>query len=208
MFKHLIAAAAVALLPITASAETIVIDGGQGQSIFGGEGRGRGISFIANQDFSIDSAGIFFDLLNESFDVLIYSSTNGSDTVALLESESAVVGGSGSAWYDISVDFDFLAGNYYFVGFQPSDLGTSDWSGGNGFYESDSAVLPLDLGVLTAIDGAEGNQADGWGFANTLHPVIRFNGVDSAAVPLPAAPLLMLTGLAGLAAAQRKKKAA
>jgi hypothetical protein len=55
----------------------------------------------ADSSFSIDSIGIEGDLISQSFDVLVLSSTNGHDVGAVLASESVVVGGTGDHFYDV-----------------------------------------------------------------------------------------------------------
>jgi len=173
-------------------------------AIAGGEGGGRGIGFQADSSFSIDSAGIFMDLVSQSYDVLIYGSTNGSDAGAVLASASAVVGGSGAQYYDIAIAYTFTAGSFYVLHWRPTDLGINDWVAANTpngfFFDSD---LPETIGPVTLLDGEEGSGPDDFG--NFLHPNLRVDVVDTAvAAPEPFALALFGLGLVGLGLSRRR----
>ena len=71
------------------------------------------------------------NLVSQSYDVQIYSSTTGHDGGNLLASASTVVGGGGAAFYDIPISFTFAAGNFYLLLWRPTDLGFADWLAGS-----------------------------------------------------------------------------
>lgn len=197
-------------LPFRAAAATVELHSATASPITigaGGEGAGRGVSFLVEEDFSISAAGIYLDLKSESYDVLIYSSTNGYDLIAPLVSASEVTGGSGVSYYDIDISYAFTAGNYYYIQWEPSDQGSGDWLAGaspNAMFSD--AVLPETLGLVTILDGAEGNSTSGISFANALHPNIRLTVVNPAAVPITSAGFLLSGALAGLGLARKKRR--
>ena len=164
-----------------------------------GEGGGRGISFQVSSSFSIDSVGIYGDLLNNSFDVLIYSSTDGHQINTILASATAVVGGTGNGWNDIAINYTFNASDFYVINWQPTSI--SNWAWTLDFYNDSS--LPAVVGPVTLIDGISGNDTS-MNFGNILHPNIRVN-VNT--VPIPAAVWLFGSGLIGLIGIARRKKA-
>lgn len=99
------------------------------------EGGGLGQAFRAEQDFVVQSIGIQGDIVEQFYDVLIYSgefirdgSTNVIEPVSLLASASAVRGGAGAAPHNIPISAFFFAGEHYVVLWRPSDLGVNDWA--------------------------------------------------------------------------------
>ena len=169
-----------------------------GQAGFEGGGRGQG--FYANEDFVVTSIGIFGDLKSELFDLVIYSSTDGSNTGGVLKTATELEGGGGNTWNDIAIDFIFEAGNYYIVNWRPSDLGHSDWVNTIDYYYDYS--LPRTLGPLTLVEGLEGTDAENPD--NLIHPNMRYDIFNP--IPEPTTMLLFGTGLAGLALLRSRRK--
>ena len=169
----------IALSFTTVRAEFIEVNSGQFSftGTGGFEGGGRGHGFRADADFIIDSVGIFADLVPKSFEVVIYSSLNGSDTTGLLARSSAFAGGTGTGWHDIDINFSFNANEFYIVNWRPSDLGEDNWLNSIDYY-SDSS-LPQTIGPLTLIDGIEGTNAETP--ENLVHPTLRYNVVPEPA---------------------------
>jgi len=165
----------------------------------GFEGGGRGQGFLADSSFSVTSIGIYGDLKAESFDVVIYSSTNGSDTTGILTSIAQSAGGIGTGWNDIAINYTFQAGNYYVVNWRPTDLGYQDWVNTIDYYQD--YALPVTVGPLTLLDGLEGTDAEHPD--NLIHPNMRYN---VSPVPEPATILLIGTGLVGLVGFRKKFK--
>lgn len=165
----------------------------------GFEGGGRGQGIYANEDFTVSSIGIFGDLKSELFDIVIYSSINGSDTVSILKTVTELEGGTGNTWNDIAIDFTFDAGNYYVVNWRPNDMGHSDWVNTIDYY--DDYALPTNLGPLTLVDGLAGTNAEDP--KNVLHPNMRY---DITPIPEPATMFLFGTGLVGFLGTRLSKK--
>ena len=144
-------------------------------------GYGRGIVIYANEDFVINSFGIFGQLYSEEFLVSIYNCPNGNVVGDLLFSHSDLSGGLGLAWNDISFDqnFTFNQGEYYFLNWQPVDNGWSNWSYDHGLDYYEDFNLPISFGPLTLIDGTSLNTSGSVNFFNTLHAFFRINVVNS-----------------------------
>lgn len=199
-------ATSLCLAPAQSEAATFTLtDGIESVGLIaGGEGRGRGIAFEVTQDVSITSVGIFVDLVQQSYDVQIYDSTDGNDVGSLLAEATAEVGGAGAVFNDISISFDFMANSLYAILWQPTDLGFGDWVAGNtaGGYGLDGN-LPNTVGPFNVINGFDGNE-NLIGFENGLHPVIRVTTSDTTAVPLPAGGLFLMAGIAGLCVMRRR----
>lgn len=179
----------------SASAAPIVVNSGDFVSTSDGEGGGRAQGIQATSAFSISSLGIFGDLELLSFDVVIYASTNGSDVGAVLETSSAIVGGTGNGWNDIPINFSFIAGSFYVVNWRPTIDNPGNWANTLDFY--DDSALPVDVGPITLLEGIEGFTADN--SANAVHASFRYDIV----APEPASVMLFGLGVAGLCAARR-----
>lgn len=194
---------ALAFLPLQSNAAFVDFNSGIGGfSSTGGESNGRGISFQAISDFSISSFGIFGDLNNESFDVQVYSSIDGSQTNGVLASTTAFSGGTGNGWNDIAINFSFDANSYYVLNWRPTD-GVADWSTSLDYFND--ATLPVDIaGLATLIDGVAGFDATSFG--NTVHARFRIN-TDLSEIPVPAAVWLFATALLGLFGFSKRRKA-
>jgi len=180
----------------------VELNSGAYAGYFGAVGSGRGIGFQADAAFTVDSVGFYGNLNQESFDVVIFSSTNGNQANSILTSSTAVVGGTGIGWNEISINYSFNAGDYYVLNWRPTNISTDTW-GAAAFYRD--SVLPAVIGegdLVTLINGVEGFGAEN--FSNTLHPNLRVNTVVSA-VPVPAAVWLFCSALIGLLAFSQRK---
>jgi len=163
-----------------------------------GTGDGRGISFQAIDDFSISSIGIEAWLFEQSFDVVIWDSTDGHQVNAQLASASAILGGGSFGWNDIAIDFDFLNGNYYAIGWRASDGGSGNWADSLTYYRDSALERTIDDKV-NLIDGFQGYSAEN--FRNTVHPNLRMN----IAVPEPSTIAIFALGIFGLLARRLKQ---
>lgn len=170
-------------------AQTLDLNSGSNQFTTG-EGASRDLSVEALSDYTISSVGINADLLNESFTVNIYPSSNGFDvTGPALASSAAIVGGSGLMFYDIPISLSLTSGNFYVIQWKPTDDGFSDWLGAGGMEYLLDSNLPFDVPPLRMIMGFQNLSVD-----NTLHPHFRLN----FAVQPPAVPTLSQWGLMSL----------
>jgi len=202
--KHILLAAVLSMIVVTAHAvpieiNAVSVDGG---TVGGVPGPIRGIGLLADQSFTISSVGLFSDIGSTSYDVSIYSSTDGNQTTGVLASATATVGGSGLQWYDIPINFAFNAGNYYAIAWATTSGAVIQGGTGAYFHYGYDSNLPLTTGPVTLINGfADPNT--GSGFNNLLHPQLR---VD-ASLPEPATLFLVATGLAGFRFSMRRKSA-
>lgn len=192
----------VLLLSFSAQALPIEVNSGvfAGTGTSGYEGGGRGQGFLADSDFSVTSIGIFGDLKDELFDVVIYSSTDGSNTGNIISSATAQAGGIGNDWNDININFSFHAGSHYIVNWRPNDLGYHDWVNTIDYYHD--YALPVTIGPLTLLDGLEGTYAENP--ENLIHPNMRYNVTNP--VPEPSTIILLGLGLLGLFGVNFRKK--
>ncbi|HUV22000.1 MAG TPA: VPLPA-CTERM sorting domain-containing protein [Gammaproteobacteria bacterium] len=190
---------ALFVLPLQTNAALVELNSGSFSLTAGGESTGRGIGFQALSDFSIYSIGIYGDLNQESFDVQIYSSTDGNQANAVLASESSIVGGTGNGWNDIAINYSFAADSYYVLNWRPTDGGDGDWATTLDYY-NDSALAVSISELAMLINGTAGINASA--FDNYLHPNLR---LGISAVPVPAAIWLFGTALGGLGGVSRRR---
>ena len=179
----------------TLVATPLELNGGGAATTGFGPINGRAIGLQADENFALTSIGFFGDLLSESFDAVLHSSTNGSDTTGVLASNSALFGGAGLVWNDIALGFNLIAGSFYVVHFRPSDGGFSDWLGAGGYEFFPDFTLPTDVGPVTVLDGAHGFSS--LDFGNFVHARMRLNGPETT-VPEPGTIALLGMALAGL----------
>jgi hypothetical protein len=170
-----------------------------------GEGSGRGLLFQADEDFSVTGIGLFFNLRALNFTVSVYDSADGTSLGSLINSASDDVGGSGAQDYTIGISQTFLAGNYYGIVWNPTDV--VDWASTtpeNSYYRDSD--LPFDVGPATLLDGFEGRAGGSINYGNTLHAAFHMDiGTTVAPVPLPAGLPLMAAGLIAFGTFARRK---
>jgi hypothetical protein len=192
-----------------AKASTITID--QGPPFIasydnGGMGNGRGVSFLANQNFSITSMGVDLSVPasnSTNYVYQIYASTNGHDVGSLLSSVTFQLG-AGNDYRDQAFNFNFSTGSYYVVNFARQD---GQYLGNLGtHYVWEGASSAINYGPFTVVEGFEG------AFPNNGNPLIPFTRFDviTTAVPEPSTWAMMLLGFAavGFAACRRKQNGA
>lgn len=190
-----------------AQAAVVELNAGPHYESGGTGGSGRGIGFLANQDFTMNAFGIYADLLSLSFDVDIYSSSDGHAANTLLDTFTANLNAQGFGWYDIATDFNFVNGNYYVVNWSPTN-NDSSWEGttdpGIDYYYDTEA--PYNFGIITLVEGFEGSFPNS---GNPLYPHSRitFNAEQGPVIPEPATMTLFGIGIAGIASRVLRKKA-
>ncbi|GAA0858899.1 PEP-CTERM sorting domain-containing protein [Aliiglaciecola litoralis] len=170
-------------------------------SISGGSaGDGRGISFLANEDFSVDSIGFQAEVLDSLFEVVIWGSIDGHQVTNVLASATKNFGNSSLGWNDMDLDFDFMESTYYAIGFRMADLShLSNGIASLPYYQDNGLPLAINQPSITLIDGFEGFAASS--FSNSLHPNMRMN----VAVPEPSTLAIFALSLMGLATRRFKK---
>ncbi len=174
---RLLALGSTVLLSSQCVAAPIELNSGIFRGNLSGEGHGRGLGLRADSTVNLTSIGIHVDLNVLSFDAQIYASTNGSDTGALLASESTVLGGTGFGWQDILINFTLDAGSFYVLHFRPTIPNINNWVGAGGIDYYEDFGLPVTVGPFTLIDGEEGYTSP-LNFSNALHPSLRVNVSD------------------------------
>ena len=198
----------------TAQASVIQMDQGALYSNsydYGGMGKGRGVGFSVNQNFSITSAGIDLGVnagaLGQNYVLAIYSSTDGHDAGSVLASTTFSDLSVGTGWVDRGLSFNFAANSFYVVDFARAD-GQRLGGGLGTIYSWEDhfpAGRPVTYGPLTVLEGFEGAPPSN---SNPLIPHMRFNAdVAGGAVPEPATWAMMLVGFGGLGAVIRRRRA-
>lgn len=189
------------------SAAVITVDQGPAyQSSYdnGAMGSGRGISFLATQNFSITSLGVDLSVLSTdatSYAYQIYSSTDGHSAGSLLASTTFQLT-AGTGYRDQALNFAFNAGSYYLVNFKRVDgqnlgsLGTH--------YAYEDATSQISYGPFTVVEGFEGTPINN---SNPLIIYTRFNTTQAnAAVPEPATWAMMIGGFGLVGASMRYRR--
>lgn len=158
-----------------AAADIIDLDPGVGFFRTGGPGTGRSMYILANEDFSISAVGVLGDLVEQSFDVVIYAGKGEQNPPgAELEKVSATAGGIGFDWNDLEIEFSFDAGEEYLINWRPSSS-NNRWATQLEYTNSWGNPLDdgVDLGPLTILDGRENWNGTSW--TNTLAAHMRIN---------------------------------
>lgn len=159
---------------------------------------GRGVVFTPTANFDLTSVGLFQDLTNITLNYSLRLATNTTGNVGgggLLESGSALVSTAGLEFIDFAFSqLTLVAGTYYLLEF--SFAGNSNQN----FFFDQRGAEPYAQAGFAGIDGTAGGNT-----GNFVLPQMRLNG-GTEVVPEPATMTLLATGLAGMAAARRKKR--
>ncbi|MBZ5607461.1 MAG: PEP-CTERM sorting domain-containing protein [Acidobacteriia bacterium] len=205
-------------LTAAARADVLVLDPGTAPNDATNIGNvDRGDAFDVFSNFSISSAGIFFDPLTNgatNITVNIYAVTPGVGTDpgtvgSLLGTASAPVTDAGFTFYDVPISFDFTSGNRYYMAFTAN--GADGWGFGLNnmrFFEFDSATnSPFTVGSVSVIDGGCFGT-DCTGFGNFLLPELRLTTTSTSEVPEPSSAWLSMLLLSGIAFGIWRRKTA
>ncbi len=203
------------LVSMTAFGDTLVLDPGSSPTDVSNIGNNvdRGDVFNALADFSITSAGIFFQPLDggaKNITVNIYGvdPDGGVGTLGqLLATASFPLADSTFTFHDVPISFDFVSGSRYYLAF------TADGSSGWGFnintmriFDFDFPAAPFKVGDVSVVDGGcFGGVCTG--FSNQVTPLIRLetdstslpdSTPNTSEVPEPSSLAVMLLGGIGL----------
>lgn len=203
VLKALIASLALAVSSF-ANASLIEIDQGGAFSDYLPNimGTGRGVSFIANNDFSITSIGADLDVLshvtNFLYEFEIYSSADGTTADALLHNVTFNLA-VGQGWRDISTSFNFLAGSHYVLNFARVD---DMWIDG---ISTKFSLLPIahnygDLTTVTTFVNANPAAVNPLG----MHFRLQTGSAISTPVSEPSTLVILALGLMGVAARRKR----
>ncbi len=174
----------------------------------------RNLTFQALSDFSIGSAGLFLDPLTTTpftLELRIYDMTPGVRD-GLIASGSATFADGGPGFLDVQANATFSAGDWYNIAFSTADgFGFNKYN--LDFYAFDASYhAPVDIGGLfRVLDGGAGAPGGEKGQLNTVTPRLRVSvgaTADVAALPVPAAGLLLLPAAALLAAPGLRRRRA
>ena len=206
----------LALAASGAFGDTLVLDPGSipFDSTNIGTNVDRGDAFDALANFSILSAGIFFDPLDGGATEItanIYAVAKGSPVGtlgSLLKTASASVTDAGATFYDVSLAFDFTAGGRYYLAFTAN--GNDGWGSGINnmtFFNFDaSGDSPFTVGDASVVDGGcFGGACIVSGFDNAVLPLIRLETAgapttapDTSEIPEPSSASLAVMLLGGI----------
>lgn len=163
---------------------------------------GRGIVFRADQNFTLNSVGVFQDLTNIdlSFEIAEVETATGVVTTNqnILRSGNTNVTTTGLEFIDFGFStLELLAGTLYHLEFT-----FSGDSNQNFFYNNANAQFSQD--GFSVLDGTSNGNT-----SNTVVAAFRLNAPPTSVVPLPAALPLYGSGLAilGFISWRRKRKA-
>lgn len=195
-----------ALAASSAEATVITIDQGTAYSANydnGGMGQGRGVSFLADETFSISSVGLNLSVPSANSTVYqyqIFSSVDGHTAGSLLASTDFTLS-AGNGFRDQPLAFTFNAGSYYAVNFARKDGSRLDPLGTLYVWELlDGVSAAVDYGPFTVVEGFEGSPPNN---GNPLIAQTRFT--IGAAVPEPATWAMMIGGFGLVGGAMRRR---
>lgn len=198
-----IATAFIALTAFAAAPQALAADFVVNSGVFfattGGPGSGRAQGIEVLNSFSLTALGVAADLPLDTYEVVIYASSDGVSPGATLATFSATLAGSGFDATQIATPFNFVAGNFYIVNYRPAD---TVFEAATTFDYWDDFGLPVTVGPIRLVEGIEGFTATNSG--NFLHPNFRYR-TGEIVVPAPAAFALFGLGALALGLARRRR---